>query len=216
MGLPRELPEYCIWDFNGTILDDVETGILSVNRLLLERGLKTLKSKEEYRAVFGFPIREYYQRLGFDFEKEPYEVVAPLWVEQYMIHVQKAGLFEDVRETLDRFRSMGIRQVVLSATELGMLKGQLEFLGISEYFEEVMGLDNIHASSKTALAEDWRGRHPTSRALFLGDTDHDYETAKAMGADCVLIARGHQSADYLRCVGPPVIETLEDLFELYR
>ena len=52
MGLPRELPEYCIWDFNGTILDDVETGILSVNRLLLERGLKTLKSKEATFCIF--------------------------------------------------------------------------------------------------------------------------------------------------------------------
>ncbi len=211
-GMIKELPEYCIWDFNGTILDDVETGILAVNDLLGERGLKTLSGKEEYRAVFGFPIQDYYRRLGFDFEKEPYEVVAPLWVEKYMIYVADAKIFDDVRETLDRFRTMGIRQVILSATEIGMLKGQLDSLGIAEYFEEVMGLDNIHASSKTALAEDWRSRHPDARALFLGDTDHDVETAKVMEAECVLIARGHQSAEYLRRVGPPVIETLEELF----
>ena len=208
-----QLPDYCIWDFNGTVLDDVETGILAVNHLLSQRGLRTLKNKREYRAVFGFPIREYYERLGFDFEKEPYEVVAPLWVEQYMIHVQNARMFDDVRETLERFRSMGVRQVILSATELGMLKSQLEALSITEYFEEIMGLDNIHAFSKTALAEDWRRRHPTARALLLGDTDHDYETAKAMGADCVLIARGHQSAEYLRGVGPVVKERLSELFD---
>ncbi len=209
----KELPEYCIWDFNGTILDDVETGILSVNHLLRQRGLREIKNKEEYRAVFGFPIRGYYERLGFDFEKEPYEVVAPLWVEQYMIHVKNAKMFEDVRKTLERFRSLGVRQVVLSATELGMLKGQLDSLGISDYFEEIMGLDNIHAFSKTALAEGWRARHPRAKVLLLGDTDHDAETAGIMRADCVLIARGHQSADYLRRVGVPVIKTLSELFE---
>ena len=31
--------EYVIWDFNGTILDDVEASMSSVNKLLVERGL---------------------------------------------------------------------------------------------------------------------------------------------------------------------------------
>lgn len=205
-------PEYVIWDFNGTILDDVETGILAVNHLLRERGLKTLDSREDYQAVFGFPIKEYYARLGFDFDKEPYEAVAPLWVEQYMLHVPDAPLFDDVRETLERFRSLGIRQTLLSATESDMLKGQLDFLGISGYFEEILGLDNIHASSKVALALNWRRCHPEASVLFLGDTDHDVQTARAMGADCILVARGHQSADYLSTLGVPVIRTLSELF----
>ena len=207
-----DTPDYCVWDFNGTILDDVETGILAVNHLLRERGLKTIQSREEYQRVFGFPIRQYYERLGFDFEKEPYEVVAPLWVEQYLIHVRNARMFEDVRKALERFQSMGIRQVVLSATELQMLRGQLKDLEITHYFEEILGLDNIHASSKIALAEEWRKRHPRERILLLGDTDHDCATAKALGADCVLIARGHQSADYLRTVCPTVVDSLGDLF----
>ena len=73
-----------IWDFNGTILDDVDAGIVSVNKLLSDRGLPTIESKEEYRKVFRFPIIEYYRALGFDFEREPYEVLAPLWVSEYL------------------------------------------------------------------------------------------------------------------------------------
>ena len=208
----REFPEYVIWDFNGTILDDVETGILAVNHLLRERGLKPLNNREEYQAVFGFPIKKYYERLGFDFNKEPYEVVAPLWVEQYMLRVPDAPLFNDVRETLARFRSLGIRQILLSATESEMLRNQLDFLEITEYFEEILGLDNIHASSKVALAEDWRRRHPHASALMLGDTDHDLQAAHAMGAACVLIARGHQSAERLSSLGVPVLRSLSELF----
>ena len=60
---------HIIWDFNGTLFDDVEAGINSVNDMLSERGLKTLEDKEDYRKVFKFPIIEYYKDLGFDFEK---------------------------------------------------------------------------------------------------------------------------------------------------
>ena len=207
-----KLPDYCIWDFNGTILDDVEVGIASVNHLLAERGLPILESKEQYRRVFRFPIQGYYERLGFDFAREPYEVIAPLWVEQYLRRVPNAKVYEDVRETLERLRALGVCQTVLSATERGMLCGQLDTLGLTEYFEEILGLDNIHAASKLALAEDWRARHPHATALFLGDTDHDCETATAMGASCYLISRGHQSEDHLKKIGVPVFSSLADFY----
>lgn len=204
-------PEYCIWDFNGTILDDVETGIRSVNYLLAQRGLKKIESREEYREIFGFPVREYYQRLGFDFEKEPYEVIAPLWVEQYLKNVKDAPLFEDVKETIRLFRQRGVRQIILSATEIGMLRGQLRELGLEQEFEEILGLDNIHAASKERLAKAWRSRHPKATAIYIGDTDHDCQVAKAMNVPCVLITRGHQAPHRLSVFGVPMYDTLADL-----
>ena len=197
-----------IWDFNGTILDDVETGIVSVNKLLRDRGLKTLNSKEEYRAVFGFPVRDYYERLGFDFSKEPYEVIAPLWVEQYMINVKNAVIFDGVVEAMELFKSQGIGQVLLSATELSMLKGQISELGIADNFEEVLGMGDIHASSKEGLAIEWRKKHQSDKVLLIGDTDHDLQVAKAIGADCVLISQGHQSEEYLLTLTPLVFGSL--------
>lgn len=204
-------PEYCIWDFNGTILDDVETGIRSVNYLLAQRGLKKIESREEYREIFGFPVREYYQRLGFDFEKEPYEVIAPLWVEQYLKNVKDAPLFEDVKETIRLFRQSGVRQIILSATEIGMLRGQLRELGLEQEFEEILGLDNIHAASKERLAKAWRSRHPKATAIYIGDTDHDCQVAKAMNVPCVLITRGHQAPHRLSAFGVSMYDTLADL-----
>lgn len=189
--------EHIIWDFNGTILDDVETGIMSVNKLLRDRGLPEIQSKDHYRRIFRFPIKEYYQSLGFDFSKEPYEVIAPLWVEQYMENVKTAKMFDDVEYALAFFREKGIKQTVLSATEESMLKMQLEDLGIIGYFDEVLGLDNIHASSKQRLATEWRNRHPKEKAVMLGDTDHDFEVARSMDVECALICRGHQSKEYL-------------------
>ena len=205
--------DYVVWDFNGTILDDVETGIRSVNRLLLDRNLRPIASKEEYREIFGFPIMRYYERLGFDFSKEPYEVIAPLWVEQYLKNVKEAEAFSDVKQTLEAFRERGIRQAVLSATEKGMLEKQLTDLGLLDYFDEIWGLDNIHAASKTALAKSFREKHLHDKMIYLGDTDHDVESARAMGADCYLIARGHQSEARLRRLGVPMFPDLTSFYE---
>jgi phosphoglycolate phosphatase len=183
---------YCIWDFNGTIFDDVDASIKAVNTLLSSRGLPVLESKEKYHEVFDFPIIDYYRRVGFDFDKEPYEVIAPIWVEFYLEYSKKSGLFSDVVPTIDFLADKGIKQSVLSASEKNMLERQLRELGIHDRFEDIMGIDNIYAESKLSLARKWREEHEGEKVMFIGDTVHDHETAKLLGADCYLISAGHQ------------------------
>lgn len=195
---------HCIWDFNGTVLDDIDAGVGAVNALLAQRGLPVLENREAYRRVFGFPVRAYYEKLGFDFSREPYEVVAPLWVAEYQKRVGNSGLFDDVRETIERFRERGIHQILLSATERSMLRGQTDDLGISACFDEILGLNTIHAHSKCELAAQWRRENPQAKVFFLGDTDHDAEAAAAAGADCFLIVGGHQTLEKLKATGTPV------------
>ena len=203
---------HVIWDFNGTILDDVAAGIASVNKMLSDRSLPTIKDKEHYRSVFRFPIIEYYRALGFDFDAEPYEVLAPIWVAEYLKNSKSAPIREGFADAYEYFRKKGAGQYVLSATELNMLRSQLTDLGIARLFDGVYGLDNIHAHSKTELATSWREAHPDAKILFIGDTEHDHKTALAMGADCALICGGHQKRETLEaCEGARVYE---DFFEL--
>ncbi len=202
---------HLIWDFNGTVLNDVEIGVESANALLARCGLPLIPSISYYRSVFGFPIREYYARLGVDFEKTSFEELAPIWVNEYLSRADRAGLNEGVLQTVEAVRSLGLCQILLSATEIGMLKGQLDLLGIEKCFDGVFGLDNIHAVSKEKLALLWCEQNPAARPLFVGDTDHDYAVAKATGNDCVLFSGGHQSKEHLLTLGCPVIEKISEL-----
>ncbi len=204
---------HLIWDFNGTIFNDVEAGIISVNKMLAERGLDVIPSVEHYRSIFDFPIEDYYRGLGFDFDAEPYEVLAPIWVALYNQNAENSQLCDGVIETMQKASELGVEQLVLSACELGMLNRYLNKLGARKYLGEVIGLDNIHARSKIAEALEWRGRNPDARALMIGDTTHDFETAKALGADCVLFAGGHQSREKLSVCGCPVVDTISEVFE---
>ena len=189
-----------VWDFNGTLLDDLGIGIRAVNALLSRRGMRTISSPEEYHAVFCFPIEEYYRRLGFDFSREPYEVLAVEWVREYRAIEGSAPLREGALSLILRLCEAGVRQIVLSATEETMLGEQLRALGIAEYFDEILGRSDIYAESKLALAERLSERL-SGGVLVIGDTEHDLETARVLGADAVLLRGGHASDEALASLG---------------
>ena len=204
---------HVFWDFNGTILSDMQAGMDSTNEMLEKRGLPKIAGLERYREIFDFPIKEYYRSLGFDFEKEPYEVLAPIWVDIYNEKSHESALVDGVVETAQKIREMGLLQVVFSATEREMLLRQLSSLEVTQCFDEIIGLDNIHAESKLHLAKRWREEHPDAKILYVGDTVHDAENAKILGADCLLFTGGHQSRRRLSLCGYPMIDDIKEVLD---
>ena len=202
-----------VWDFNGTLLDDLGIGIGAINALLARRGMPIIRSRDAYHEVFCFPIEEYYRRLGFDFSREPYEVLAVEWVKEYRARERTAPLREGALRLLSLFRERGLRQAILSATEETMLREQLSELGILPYFEAVIGRGDIYASDKVALAAANAGRFADGRVLVIGDTVHDLEMARALSADAVLLEGGHSSDGALAALG---CEVASDLLALER
>ncbi len=203
---------HLIWDFNGTVLDDVQHGINCVNPMLEARGLAIIPDVETYRSLFGFPIDDYYRRLGFDFNKEDYDtVLAPEWVAHYLAGEASCPENSGVSETIAAVTARGVPQIMLSASSYEQLMGQLTRLRLADAFDEVLGLDNIHARSKTHLAVAWKERNPEAHPLFIGDTEHDADVARSIGADCVLFCGGHQSRERLLTCGVPVIEHITEI-----
>jgi len=205
---------HVLWDFNGTILNDLDTGIKCANALLQRRNMNTIKSLDDYYNVFCFPIIKYYEKLGFDFEKESYETLAIEWVEEYKHYSKDSALHEGIEEVLSHIRQKNIPQYILSATEKNMLIVQVDELGINDYFDDILGLDNIHAYSKVEIAKNWRNKTSPNKAVLIGDTMHDFEVAKELGIECILIANGHQSRDLLSTCGVKVIDDVRELLKL--
>ena len=202
---------HLVWDFNGTVLNDMQAGIDSVNDMLRARGLPQLAGLSTLQEIFCFPVKEYYRRLGFDFEKESYDdVLAPLWVKGYLDRGGEVDIFPLVFAVSARLRAAGVHQSVLSASEKAMLEHQLEERKALHLFDEIWGTDSVYAHGKLALARLWREAHPDARAVMLGDTTHDAETAACLGADCVLIASGYHSKKRLLACGVPVVDTLAE------
>jgi phosphoglycolate phosphatase len=96
--------ETIIWDWNGTLLDDTDLCIRSMNKLLADRSLPEL-SKERYLEVFDFPVEKYYRSIGFDFSVEPFEVPALQFIDLYAEGISNCQLHQGVAEALSFFRS---------------------------------------------------------------------------------------------------------------
>ncbi len=201
---------YIIWDFNGTLLNDVETGIKNVNTLLARRGKPLVDGVESYRNAFTFPITSYYENVGFDLTQESFDDIAVEWIAINQENIKKAPLYKDALYALEFFKNKNIPQSILSATERTLLCGHIEDLGITSYFDEIMGLDNIKAESKAGIALDWKNRHPNEVPLFIGDTLHDASVAQVIGCDCVLVATGHQTKKTLESSGLLVYDSLSE------
>lgn len=202
-----------LWDWNGTLLDDVAYGISVRNRTFPAFGLPTMDSIEEYHRQFTFPIRLYYERAGVT--DENFVAVAHAWMDEYVRGFSTVPLHTDALAVLGRFEKAGLRQVVLSATKRNMLVEQISQFGIRHLFHDLIGLDDIYAGSKEDVGRQYlltSGFSP-AETLMIGDTLHDADVARAIGAHCILVARGHQSRETLETSGFPVVGTLEEAAE---
>ncbi len=204
--------KYIVWDWNGTLLDDVPVCLAVENGLLERRGLPPLTA-ERYREIFTFPVRDYYQAAGLDLEREDFQAVAQEFVEEYNRRARSCGLCPGAQEALERLRETGWRQIIVSASEQGALAEQTENCGISGFFEAILGVGDVLASGKAGLARGYFRKQGVdgAQAVFVGDTVHDWEVAQEMGCRCVLVAGGHQSRARLESTGERVLESLREL-----
>ncbi len=182
-----------IWDFNGTILDDLQLCRKIINELLQRYQLPTLSTRK-YRAIFGFPIAAYYDKTGIT-AHAPFSVLAEEFTAKYNERIAELKCFPDVRKAIVALNKMGIRQVVISAARQQDLRRQMKDLRLAEYFSDLLGSDNIYAAGKAGLAKAWAkaNKARSHKILVIGDSDHDNEMAAILKADCLLISRGHIS-----------------------
>ena len=206
-----------VWDWNGTLLDDVRVNLDTINALLTRRGIRNIKDEAEYRGGFGFPIIDYYRTLGFDTEREAFSDIADEYVRVYGEKLHEASLASDAVEALSRFKTLGIRQVIISAAEGERLRREVESYGIDGYFTDVIGTGDNLGSSKVSLAVNFVERCGVEqdKILFIGDLLHDAEVARECGCKAVLVSAGHQSADRLAASGYPVLPDIKTVFAEY-
>ncbi len=205
--------KHIIWDWNGTLFEDVDLSYSIMNNILTRRSMKTI-TLEEYKKVFTFPVREYYKRVGLDVSDENWVILGHEYIDEYEERKNECGLYRTAVKTLQTIHDFGIEQSVLSAYSQHTLEEIIEHFGLSKYFIKLVGLDNIYAASKLENGIMWMKElgYDKGDVLLIGDTVHDYEVAEEIGADSLLVSSGHQDKSELLKCNATVIDSLDDLF----
>ena len=204
-----------IWDWNGTLLNDLRLCVAIANDLIRPHTNRKL-SLEKYLDVFGFPVTDYYARIGIDFEKESFESLAKRFIAGYSAEVKNCLLHDKTRETLQLFNEKGFHQYILTAAHRDNVVDLLHHFSIRDYFRQVAGLDNHHASSKIDVGLQLIANNDIQKenAVLIGDTIHDFEVANKIGVNCILIANGHQSKERLNQGTPENVRVIDSMAEL--
>ena len=200
--------KYVLWDWNGTLFNDVEAGMNAANAMLRRRGIPEI-TLERYRASFGFPVRNFYTAVGFRLEEEDWDAMA---VEYHNLlrGDPSQRLRDGALEALELVKSSGAGQSVISALRQDMLDEDTARAGVRRYMDRIYGVDNLDGATKLSRARELvaeLGLAPGD-AVMVGDTLHDLETAREVGAACILADVGHQSLAGRVPQGVPVARSL--------
>lgn len=201
-----------IWDWNGTLLNDIDICIRAMNNILEKRNYEKL-TRSRYREIFTFPVKSYYEKAGIDLKVHAFSTLADEFIAQYYADLPKATLFEQTSTILLELKRKNIQQVIISAMEHRALLKSLRHFNIDHFFDSIIGIENHLANGKKHMVEKFLSEYGRQRENFvmIGDTLHDCEIGNALGIDVFLVASGHQSYDRLKKCKAKVLHNLSEL-----
>lgn len=205
-----------IWDWNGTLFNDLALTVSIFNQVLEERRLAPI-SEQFFKENLKFPIDTFYTQIGFRSMAER-ESAKRRWNEVYESCNTLCTLQPGAAGLLERINKAGRKQVMLSAHEQRSLHRMASFTGITPHFARISGASESESGSSkisrgVALLEVMTRDLAISpkEVVMIGDSVHDHEVAESLGIDCILSELGHVSSGRLVATGRPVIRSFDQL-----
>jgi len=209
------VPTHVVWDWNGTLLDDLHLVVAAASAACATLGRHTV-TPEEYRQCFTRPIEASYERLlGRPLAEGEWQHLASTFHGSYQSLVGTARLAPDANEALDAVSAAGLSQSLLSMWTHDELVPLVEAFDLAARFVRVDGQPTFGGGHK----EEHLRRHLDElslaghEVLMIGDSLDDAVAARAVGAGCVLVGSGTHPPDILRTSGVPVAASLVEALE---
>lgn len=187
------LGKSCIfWDWNGTLLNDLDYSLGITNEILGLKSSATL-SKHFYQDHFTIPIKDYYDKVGMFKTGFTFEELTEHYISRYEAGRDKPTLYAGAKSCLEHLRREGLSQVLFSAAHISELEFQVNHHELTEVFEIISGAGDYYGGSKLERGLALREEYGFENGVLVGDTLHDVEIGKEMGFETVWVSEGHQS-----------------------
>ena len=208
---------HIVWDWNGTLFDDLDIVVQSVNAALAEVAIPPITA-DRYRAHYTRPVSLFYEELlGRPVSDEEWHDLDVAFHDHYAGVMHNAGLAANATAALDLVGTSGATQSLLSMFLHDELISLVDQLGVAGYMNRVDGLrEGIRGDRKEAhLADHLRalGSLPAG-VVVIGDSLDDAEAADALGAGAVLYDSGSHHRERLEESGVPIADTLVESVNL--
>lgn len=205
-----------VWDWNGTLLDDLGIVLEAVNRSIAAFGVGAITA-DDYRDHYTRPVRHFYDNLfGRVIDDEEWLRLNTGFHDAYFELAIEVDLASGASEAMDALDEAGWSQSLLSMSPQDWLEGIVSRLGLTERFHLVDGLSGPTGGLKARHLEDHLRVLDIGgeSVAVVGDTPDDVAAARHVGATPILFHGGSHHIDVLEAEGVPIAETVVEAVEI--
>lgn len=210
------MSRHIVWDWNGTLLDDLHVVIEAVNASMSVFGIGPI-DEDGYRDHFTRPVRAFYDSLfGRPVSDDEWESLNDTFHVEYFSRADEAGLTVDSLDALGRAESLGWGQSLLSMSPQEWLEHIVGLRGVTKRFRLVDGLRGPTGGLKASHLEEHVAALgvEASATVVIGDTPDDAIAARHVGTAVVLYDGGSHHLPMLEGMGAPIAHSLVQAVEI--
>ncbi|MCH0543076.1 HAD family hydrolase [Streptomyces sp. MUM 203J] len=204
---------HLVWDWNGTLLDDIGAVIEATNAAFEEIGMEPI-TLARYRELYCVPVPKFYERLmGRLPSDEEWAVMDGAFHRHYWQRADACGLADGAAELLAAAAGAGRTQSLLSLAPHERLVPLVRQHGIADWFVRVDGRQDTSTAGKAGhMVRHLRELEgvASERVVVIGDAADDAVAAAHVGARAVLYTGGSHSRASLAVAGVPVVDSLAE------
>ncbi len=198
-----------IFDWSGTLVDDLPAVWQAVNHLFAKAGVAPM-TLDRFRDDFELPARAFFARHLSGVPAVPERQLQQWFAEKFLELESTVVALPHAREFLEFARREGLRTFVLSAVPAPWFARQAAATGLGEFLQHhCLGADDKRDLILGLLAEH---RLDPAETVFVGDMRHDLETARHGGIAGIAVLTGYNRLEQLRAAEPDLV--VEHLGEL--
>ena len=196
-----------IFDWSGTLVDDLRAVWASTNFTIEKSGHPKI-SLDQFRAEFTLPYDSFYQRVTPGVSMD---LLEKWYMESYRVEQKRVRPLPYAYEFLNYCKVHKLKTLLLSTIHPDHYKVQSEAINLDFDIEYVRVMDK-RGKILSILEENQLSAKET---IFIGDMQHDVETAKLGGIGSCAVLTGYNKREQLEEVKPDFIaENLEHLKEV--
>ncbi len=206
---------HVIWDWNGTLVDDLPVVVAAVNVSLAAIGEDGIDA-DAYRDHYTRPVRIFYDRLlSRPVTDDEWERINTTFHLSYVDALNSVPLARDAVAAVDLVAAAGATQSILSMWAEHELVPEVERHGLDRHMTRIDGNTRSNGETKAALLEmHLAALEEGTDAVIIGDSTDDANAARAVGIGCVVYDGGSHHRVKLDALGFPVADSLLRAAEL--
>jgi phosphoglycolate phosphatase-like HAD superfamily hydrolase len=210
--MSKALP-LAVFDWNGTLLDDVDAWVKGCNAALSIFG-QAARSVDEWRALYTCPIIHSYEKAGVSIDEylqKSDEANAAFFDAYQAASAEGFTLRPYAREALTSLKAQGFHLTILSNHRGDLLLQEIEATGLGDMFEHICGNVSDNDITHKLTKRDRLSRYmdevgaDLSHSFVIGDSHEEPSVARALKIKSIAITGGYLSKERLIKARPTVL-----------